>query len=85
MEEVVQLLPDEERGLCHEVPHLDVVVHGEVADGLGVGAAVEGVAGEGRQAVARVKGHELVKDKDVLHSLILNYFLRYLSYCALIH
>lgn len=69
VEQVVQLLPQEEGRLGHQVPHLHVVVHGQVAHGLGVGGPVAGVFTEGRQPVAGVPVQEAVQDEHVLHPL----------------
>ena len=51
--------------------HLDVVVHGEIAHGLGVRVADPGVLLEGLLPV-RGQGealHDLVQDEHVLHAL----------------
>ena len=51
------------------IPYLDVVVHGQVADGLGVRPPVLAVGVEGLEAVAGVGVQHLLEDDHVLHAL----------------
>ena len=53
----------------HSTAHLDVVVHGEVDDGLGIRAPELGVGGEGGQAVEWVAVQEVLQHQHVLHAL----------------